>query len=398
MPRDWFPWPAFVAAVLAVLACDIVPQIRREPQGFLFGDSGLYAAAADSLLKDRDLDLLNQCFPGKASLADVLPELEATKRDGEFGLTADGRLTIKQSPVLSLAAVPFYAVFGITGFLLFNVVVLVLLLAGTASLAGGTPAARLAVVGGLVLTPLWRYGFNYSPDLFLCALLVGALLAARGNRPLLAGVCAGLAVSTKVYVVVMAGPVVIVVWAASARKLPALCQLLAGGLIGLAPGLLFNAWQFGAPWASGYERQLAVVNGVVGLADHSSKFTVPPLDGLRYLLLDQADPLRPGLLWACPVLVLAPVAAGWLLLRAKPPAGGRAWVVACVLIAAANLGLFSVFAAYPDSWRIVNRYLFPAVVAGIAILAAAVGQSRQPAATLPDAPALPEVVERSGTA
>ncbi|MFO0848483.1 MAG: hypothetical protein U0871_08000 [Gemmataceae bacterium] len=390
MPRDWFPWPAFVAAVLAVVAYDIAPQIGPNPHGFLFGDSGLYAAAADSLLRDGDLDLLNQCFPGKATLADALPELEAKERAGEFGLTADGRLTIKQSPVLAAAAVPFYAAFGATGFLLFNVLVLVLLLTGTAALGGGTPAARLVVLAGLVLTPLWRFGFNYSPDLFLCALLVGSLLAARGRRPVLAGVLAGLAVSTKVYVVVLAAPVVLVAWTAADCKPTAVGKLVLGGLIGLAPGLLFNTWLFGAPWVTGYERQLAVAGGVVGLADHSSRFTVPLGAGLRALLLAD-DPAHPGFLRTCPIVLVFPVAAAWLLLRPTP--GGRAWVTACVLLAAANLGLFAVYDGAMDGWRMANRYLFPALIAGLAVTAAAVGQVGQAVGSLRPDRAVPDVQE-----
>jgi hypothetical protein len=142
----------------------------------------------------------------------------------------------------------------------------------------------------------------------------------------------------------------------------ALIRVALGGVIGLAPGLAFNAWLFGAPWASGYEHQLLVRGGQVALADHSSRFTVPPLTGLRNLLFDAEVGLWPtATLW-----FLWPVAAVVLLTRR----GERAWVSAVVGVILLNL---AVFACY-DGWNgsaVGNRYLFPALVGGFALLGAA---------------------------
>lgn len=373
MTRTLFGWPTFFLLAFLAQAWDIAAGLGGAPRerlfghaafeagGYLYGDSAFYAAAADSLLRDGDLDLLNQCYPGRASLAEVVPDLEGA-HGGEFGLTADGRLTIKQSPVLAVSALPFYLMFGHFGFLLFNLLVLNLLLAGLVKLAGDTPAARAVVLLGFVTTPLWRYSFTFSPDLFLCALLVGSLLAARSNRPGLGGVLAGLAVSTKLYVAALALPVPLVAWAAADRKWAAVARFALGGLLGLAPGMAFNAWLFGAPWASGYEHQLLVRGGRVMLADHSSRFTVPPLTGLRNLLLDDEVGLWPtATLW-----FLWPVAALVLLTRR----GERAWALAAVGLILLNL---AVFACY-DGWNgstVGNRYLFPALAGGFALLGAA---------------------------
>src|SRR5438094_305399 len=147
MSRHLLGRPAFLAVALVAQAWVVWSHVADAPRerltgdaafhdgGYLFGDSGVYAAAADSLLRDRDLDLLNQVYPDTPTLADALPELE-DPRGGEFGLAAGGYLTIKQSPVLSVVALPFYAALGRPGFLVFNLVVLNLLLLGTAKLAG----------------------------------------------------------------------------------------------------------------------------------------------------------------------------------------------------------------------------------------------------------------------
>jgi hypothetical protein len=371
MTRTLLGWPAFLAVALAAQGWVVVADLRRDVElgrtvpGYLYGDSGIYAAAADSLLRDRDLDLLNQCLPGRSTLADALPELEG-ERGGEFGLTADGRLTIKQSPVLSAAALPFYALFGSAGFLIFNLVTLNLLLIGLAKLGGDTPAARVAVLVGFLATPLLWYSANFSPDLFLCVLLVGSLLAARANRPTLAGVLAGLAVSVKVYVAAMALPVPVLVWASAGdRRWAAVVRFAAGGLLGLAPGLAFNTWLFGAPWVTGYERQLLVRDGAVGLADHSSRFTIPFVEGMRNLLFDPTV----GLWTTAPLWFLWPVAVGVLLIA---PLSGRAWVIATAAVVLLNL---AVFAPY-DGWNgsaVGNRYVFPALGLGFALIGAAIG-------------------------
>jgi hypothetical protein len=371
MTRTLLGWPTFLAVALAAQVWVVVADLRRDAElgraipGYLFGDSGVYAAAADSLLRDRDLDLLNQCFPGRATLADALPELEG-ERGGEFGLTADGRLTIKQSPVFATAALPFYAAFGRVGFLVFNLVTLNLLLIGLVKLGGDTPAARVAVLVGFLSTPLVWYSANFSPDVFLCALVVGSLLAARDGRPTLSGVLAGLAVSAKVYVVALVLPVPVLVWvAAGDRRWAALARFAAGGLLGLAPGLAFNTWLFGAPWVTGYERQLLVRDGAIGLADHSSRFTIPFVEGLRNLLFDSAVGLWP----TAPLWFLWPVAVGVLLVA---PNRGRAWALAAAAVVLLNL---AVFAPY-DGWNVSalgNRYVFPALGLGFALIGAAAG-------------------------
>ena len=361
-PLCLLTWPAVaaVAAVAQLLA--VAAGTRADPGGYLFGDSGLYAAAAASLVRDADLDLLNQCYPDCPTLAAALPELDGDHA-GEFGLSHAGTLTLKQSPVFAAAAVPFYLVLGKPGFLAFNLVVLNALLVGVAKLGGG-PAGRAAGLVLLLGTPVIRFAFNYSPDLFLTALVVGALLAVKAGRPGACGVLLGLAVGGKIYVAALAVPVALAAVAGCRPRGRAVLLGLAGGVIGLSPAAGFNAWQYGAPWVTGYERQLKVEAGVVALADHSSRFTEPPLTGLRNLLFDPAVGLAP----TAPLWLLSVPAAGWLLARRGAPA----WPAGAVGVAGAN---FAVFACY-DGWHggaaAGNRYLFPALAAGFAVAGAAV--------------------------
>jgi len=360
---------AVILAATAVQLAVIVPALRHRPDGFLHGDSYYYAAAAESVWRDGDLDLLNQCFPGANSVADVLPLLEAPC--GYFGWAKGEYLTIKQSPLLGLAALPFYAAFGPLGFLLFNVIVLDLLLAGVATLGGGGPGAWVAALIALTTTPLIRFTFDFSPDLFLTALLVGALLAARDNRPLAAGLCAGLAVSAKLYVAVLLLPVLALTLGQSPRALT-LVKVVAAGVVGLLPGLACNALQFGAPWVTGYERELHVVNGVVGLADHSSRFTEAPLAGLLDLLLNPTV----GLLRTAPLIVLVPLAAAFL---ARPGAvpGGRPAFAAALATAALTLALFAPYDGRHGGSEVGNRFQFPVIACGFAVLGAAADRAIQ---------------------
>jgi hypothetical protein len=107
--------------------------------------------------------------------------------------------------------------------------------------------ARGVTLVGFVGSGVWRYTANFSPDLALCGLLVGGLLAARSGRPLLAGLASGLAVSLKLYAVVVFVPVPVLAVVAAGRRVRAAGLVAAGGIAGLLPGAGFNAWQYGSP-------------------------------------------------------------------------------------------------------------------------------------------------------
>lgn len=381
--RPSFGWPAFFAAVTAAqIACAAIAH--RNEETYLPGDCQFYAAAAVSLLRDGDLDLVNQFYEPGVTTEDALRKLTPAEAEN-FALSAGGKLTIKQSPLLAAAAVPFYAAFGPIGFLIFNLVVLDLLLVGLVHLAGNGSAARAVVFLGFITTGVWRYSYNFSPDLALCGLTVGGLLAARSGRPAWAGLACGLAVSLKLYAAAFLLPVPLLAVAAAGpgRRARAAVLAVAGGVVGLLPGAGFHTWQFGAPWITGYERQLSLANGRVGLADHSSKFVVPPLDGFRELIVHPTL----GLAWSAPLWFLWPIPAAALLAGRIPTSGGRGWVAAAVAVILLNLALFSAYDGALIGSTHVNRYLFPAVLLGFAVMAAAAeGCTRRPASIAPIAP------------
>lgn len=358
-----FGWLPFLLVAVGAELCVIVPVWTLNPDGYIYGDSGFYAAAADSLLRDGDLDLLNQCFPNGGTIQDVLPALEGD-HGGEFALASQQYLTLKQSPVLAVAVLPFYAVFGKPGCLLFNLLVLNLLLVGMAQLAGDGGVARCVTLLSLVTTPLIRFAFNFSPDLFLCLLLVGCLLAAQRNRPGLAGILAGLAVSSKLYVALLVVPIPVLMVLTTDRRWHTILWIGIGGVIGLSPGLAFNTWQYGAPWVTGYERQLLVENGVIGLANHTSRFTEPPVQGLRNILFDGTVGLWP----TAPMWFLWPIGFAWLTAQRTP---NTKWVVAAVLMILMNLALFATYDGWHSGSSAGNRYLFPALVMGFVVIGAA---------------------------
>lgn len=356
------PWPAFLLVLLAAEGGAVA--LAPHGAGDLPGDAGLYAAAAHSIVFDRDLDLLNQCYPHCHTLADAVPELTG-EHGGEFGLGARGELTLKQSPVLALCAAPFYALLGLAGCVLFNLLLMTLLLAGVVRLAGG-PAGQWAALLLFVTTPLWKFAVDLSPDVFLCALLVGGLLAARAGRPGLCGLFLGVAAGAKVYVVALALPVALVAVFAAPVRGKALVSGLLGGLLGLAPAAAFNAYQYGRPWVTGYERQLLVENGTVTVAGHASRFTEPPLRGVANLLFDPSV----GLLPTAPLVVFTGPAAVLLAARRR----FRGWPAGALGVAVVNVAVFATYDGWHGGSPAGNRYLFPAVVCGFAVIGAAASE------------------------
>jgi len=163
-------------------------------------------------------------------------------------------------------------------------------------------------------------------------------------------------------------PVLAVAAVPAGRRVRAIVLVAAGGATGLAPGAAFNTWQFGSPLVSGYERQLRVADGRIGLADHSSRFVVPPVEGLGRLLIDPTF----GLIRTAPLWLLWPLPAVVLLLGRVPAPGGRGWVLAAVAVIFLNLVLFCRYDQALEGSVYANRYLFPAVLLGFAVMAAAV--------------------------
>jgi hypothetical protein len=125
--------------------------------------------------------------------------------------------------------------------------------------------------------------------------------------------------------------------------------------------LALNAHLYGGPLTTGYDRQAMVTDdGELVIIDHYSQFNQPLLPGLAHLLLDGEI----GLLPTAPLWCLWPAGA-WVLARR----GGVERRLAIALAAAIVANLL-IFARY-DQWHASifgNRFLFPALALGLALL------------------------------
>src|SRR5262245_10309087 len=225
------PRVLFVVILVALTATSAGWQFTHSdnPYGYLPGDCVYYAAAADSLLRDFDFDLTNQIAPdlSRETVRDKLCE-----HVGCFAISPDGRVVPKHSVLMPILALPFRAVFGWPGFLLFNVVQVCLLVYSLSLLAGDTPMARVVALVGYVWSPLIYYVYNFSPDILGALLVTWVYLAALRRRWVLCGLLAGLAVWAKVYLAAVVLPAGILVAAGGWR---AVARAVAGGVAGVAP-------------------------------------------------------------------------------------------------------------------------------------------------------------------
>jgi hypothetical protein len=171
-------------------------------------------------------------------------------------------------------------------------------------------APRRAVLIALVLvfaTPFWPYSkFGFNQPL-TATFLWGGVLAALGTgtprplAPLLAGVCAGLALLTRheMLPAAVAIGVFVAMRAAAARRAGAIAWYLAGYAPGLAAWAALNAVRFGNPLNPGY------------LDDPTPGFGSSVLSGVAGLLLSPYA----SLFLYCPAALLT--FAGWRALRRR---------------------------------------------------------------------------------
>jgi Glycosyltransferase family 87 len=296
VPGDWAGLVrrgAGIPLLLAGLAVAFFLGIWGRPVRsgeFLIGDCPYYASTAVSLWVDGDLDLRNQLRGG----------LEVHQR--QVALGRRGEWFPKHPILMPVFSIPFYALFGVAGFLLFNVLDLGLLgiviwLFCRRYVSGAL--ATLATTGILGGTFLRAYVYNYSPDVFSTLLFMGGLYLLLRGRPLPAGMLLGLSVMAKITNLfslsivagfLLFGPRRREAWRLTAAALPC--------LLGLA---LLNAHMFGSPATTGYDRTLVLENGEAVTISHRGFFDLPVLEGIRGQLFAE----RTGLLSTSPLLLLA---------------------------------------------------------------------------------------------
>jgi hypothetical protein len=309
---DWGQCARGLPLLMLLIAFGVFISLRGRPirsGEFLIGDCPYYASTAVSIWTDGDLDLRNQLRGG----------LEAHQRQVALGL--HGEWYPKHPILMPLLTVPLYAIFGVSGFLLFNGLVLAVLggvLWGLCRRHVGAGLSTLATASILAGTYLRAYVYNYSPDLFSALLFLAALLLLLDGRFLPAGALLGLSVMAKITnlfgVLIVAGILV-------ARHKPReALRLGAGALPCLIALAALNTLMFGGPATTGYDRTLVLENGSPVTVSHRGFFDLPLLEGIRGQLFAE----RTGLLTTSPLLLLA--LPGLLLLLRRDPWEGLLFV------------------------------------------------------------------------
>ncbi|HEV8374846.1 MAG TPA: glycosyltransferase 87 family protein [Candidatus Polarisedimenticolia bacterium] len=257
---------------------------------YLVGDCPYYASAAVSLWVDGDVNLSNQLLGGLV----VHQKQVALGRHGEW--------FPKHPLLLSVLSVPFYALFGIPGFLLLNALVMLLLVMTLWRLCRRHAAPGIAMTATLLVFAgsfLRNYLYEYSPDLLSTLLVLVGLLLILSNRAFSGGLFLGLSVLAKVTNLFVAALVVLFLFFRRPRR-----DAIAAGA-GLLPGIaawsLLNLALFGSPTTTGYDRTLVFRDGSVTTVSHKGFFDVPVWVGARGQLLDP----KAGLLFTAPILLLA---------------------------------------------------------------------------------------------
>jgi hypothetical protein len=347
---DSAPWTRELRAwalLWAALGVGIFASLTgREVRSgaFLIGDCPYYASAAVSLWEDGDLDLSNQIRGGLAL------------HQKQIALGRDGAWVPKHPVLMPALSVPFYALFGVAGFLVFNVVTILLL----ASVVYATARHYLDLEPALAATGLVfaatflrAYVYNYSPDLLATLLVLSGILLVVKRRPVAGGGFLGIAVLAKVTNLFVAALVVgFLVFRRGGRE-------AAWAAVGIVPGLaawmLVNLALFGGPAVTGYDRTLVLQDGVAQTVSHKGFFDLPLLDGMSGQLLDP----RVGLLTTSPILLLA--IPGFVIFLRRHP-----WDAALFL--GISEFLFLLFSTY--RWWATSHYgnrflMLPVVLAAV---------------------------------
>jgi hypothetical protein len=296
---SWFA--ALVAVVLPVLWFTQVRPALAAPMrvasaagpadvpAFLPGDCYLYRIAIVSLLADRDLDIRNNA------------DWSMVHAPGNVAVANDGAWVPKHPLLLAFLALPFFALGGDRGLLVFNLVQVLLLdglvlwLALRVTTGPIAFATAILFALGTLLRPL---AFNFSPDVLSSILVVAAILTVLQRRAGLAGALLGLSIAAKwtnALFFVPAGVAVLAMsgWRGAAR----LALASAPWVVALAA---LNVKWFGSPLVTPYDRVLALASGATPL-EGLAAFNVPFWIGLWSQLTDR----RVGLIVSGPPILVA---------------------------------------------------------------------------------------------
>jgi Dolichyl-phosphate-mannose-protein mannosyltransferase len=273
------------AALAGIVLCVVINvAVRYQPYTFIRRDASFYATIAIGLVKDGSLDqrrLQPQSWysgqhPGYANL------------DAYWSNVSVGRNGVwypKHSVLVSIAAAPFYAAFGVDGLLLFNALCVVGMLWAVYFMAvrfAGPVGAAIAVVVTAMSPILVEHTYLLSADVFNAALIAAGTLALFAARPATAGALLGLALWSRPVTAVLVLPVAAALcWRRFGRR--ELFRFAVALAIPLLAAALVNTLMYGAPWITSYDRILTVEDRVPRVVSARSLFTNKWPDGIRLM-------------------------------------------------------------------------------------------------------------------
>lgn len=344
--RNW------ISAILLYLFLIYLPLIisrSDSSESFLQGDSFYYRAVIESIIKDGDLLIANN--------------VPTDPLNGQLAIGQNGFVP-KHPILLSVVSIPFYALTGTPGLLLFNMIdcmILMVLIFKLNSLFFDRLIAFITTILYATGTLFFDYAFNYSPDIFSTVLLLGGLYFILRDNYYSGTFLLGLSIFAKLpnmpLVAAILQYVGLMIWRQRANddsnegtrhKLMVSISIAAIFIVSLIPFAYTNNMLFGSPFVTGYQRTaVADENGQMISVDHSGKFNQPLLKGTFLSLFEP----RNGILPTNPVLFLAVLGMA----RMKKGQFNRK----LYLIIALCLIQFLLFAKY-DEWytsHFSNRFL-----------------------------------------
>jgi hypothetical protein len=302
---------AFAVLGLSVIVGVFAVQSHWVPNKWLFGDGAFYANVARGLLEDHSLRQ-ETLHPHSWYDRDLGWNHNVDAAWSNIALGRNGEWWPKHPFLMPLCAVPFLWAFGPIGTLLFHFLFYALIgvfAFRIASRVASRPAA-LASACAFATTPwIAERAWGFNNDCFYTVLILFAVDSALAGKAGLAGALLGIGVFAK-STNVLYGPGLVLLFALRKDFRGAL-RLCFFAAVPVALYLGLNAFLFGSPFRTGYDRILVREAGQLGVHSHAADFHFENLGpALKQVLLGSE-----GFLGRFPLIF--PAAAGLVILLVR---------------------------------------------------------------------------------
>ncbi len=263
-----------------------------ESNTFLHGDGSFYATMNRSLL---DGTLQQRDYQPVSWYEDKLGwNHHMDPGWSNVSLGGDGKTWYPKHPTLMpIVATVFFVPLGYAGLLLFNLLALVIGLTGAYRLSSRyvDRSVAMAVTLALASLPMFtRNAYAYSNDVFYGALVVWGYEWFFAGRIRLAGLLLGMSIWAKATNAVIGLPLGVGLLAQ--RRWRDAAWLAAMTALPVSIHLAMNAWMFGSPLTSSYNRVLVMIGGKQALSDVKDSFGRPFVEGIEALWKHKHEGLR----------------------------------------------------------------------------------------------------------